>query len=85
MDFCLLLIIWVKILVKSYKQKLADHDKQSATYAFKIASKRGIQKRAEPAADLISNKNEDKITQVSRTSPQNNSETVTNEEKKYGA
>ena len=38
-----------------------------------------IQKTAEAAGDLISNKIANKITKVSKISQQNNSETVTNE------
>ena len=41
----------------------------------KAVSKRAIQKRAEAADDLIGNKIADSITKVSKTSPQNNSET----------
>ena len=46
----------------------------------KLLQKRGIQKIAEATGDLIGNKIADKIIKVSRTSPQNNSETVTNGE-----
>ena len=41
----------------------------------KAASKRAIQKTAEATDDLIGNKIADSITKVSKTSPQNNSET----------
>ena len=41
----------------------------------KAVSKRAIQKTAEEADDLIGNKIADSITKVSKTSPQNNSET----------
>ena len=41
----------------------------------KAVSKRAIQKTAEAADDLIGNKIADSITKVSKTSPQNNSET----------
>ena len=41
----------------------------------KAVSKRAIQKTAEAADDLIGNKIADNITKVSKTSPQNNSET----------
>ena len=63
-----------------------DHAKQSVTYALKIASKkkkkkeRKLKKIAVATADLIANKIADKITKVLKTSPQNSSETVTNEE-----
>ena len=65
---------------------MLDHAKQSVTYALKIASKkkkkkeRKLKKIAVATADLIANKIADKITKVSKASPQNNSETVTNEE-----
>ena len=45
-----------------------------------MLQKRGIQKIAEATGDLIGNKIADKIIKVSRMSPQNNSETVTNGE-----
>ena len=61
-----------------YSEKLLDHTKQSATDAFKTASKRAIQKTAEATGDLIGNNIFDKILKVSRNSQQNNSETVTN-------
>ena len=62
-----------KNLSSKYSQKLLDDAKQSATDAIKTASKRVIQKAAEPSDDL--NKIADKITRVSKTSPKNNSET----------
>ena len=46
----------------------------------KLLQKRGIQKIAEATGDLIGNKIADKIIKVSRTSPQIDSETVTNGE-----
>ena len=49
------------------------------TDALKTFLKRVIQKTAEAAGDLISNKIANKITKVSKISQQNNSETVTNE------
>ena len=55
-------------------QNLLDHTKQSATDALKTATERAIQKTAEATGDLIGNKNADRITKVSKTSPQNNSE-----------
>ena len=48
-----------------YSQKLIDHAKQSATNAFKFASKRAIQKTTEATGDLIGNKIDSKITKVS--------------------
>ena len=49
-------------LNNNYGQKLADSGKKSATDAFKIASKRVIQKTAEATGDLIGNKIADNIT-----------------------
>ena len=84
-DFCLLLEIWETMsnnclfnLSSKYSQKTLDHAKQFATDALKIASKRVIQKTAEATGNLIGNKISDKITRVSKSSPQNNS--VTNDE-----
>ena len=45
----------------------------------KLIQKRAIQKTAEATDDLIGNRIADKIAKVSRASPQNSSETVTNE------
>ena len=70
----------IKNLSSKHSQKLIDYAKQSAIYAFKTATKRAIQKTAEATGDLIGNKIADKITRVSKTSPKNNSERVTNEE-----
>ena len=55
-----------KNLNSNYSQKLLDHAKQSALDAFKIASKRVIQKAAQATRDLIGNKIADKITKVSK-------------------
>ena len=55
-----------KKLSSKYSQKLLDHAKQSATDALKTASKRAIQ-----IAWVIA----DKITSISRTSLEYNSET----------
>ena len=49
-----------------YGQKLADSTQKSATDAFKIASKRAIQKTAEATGDLVGNKIADKITSYSK-------------------
>ena len=62
MDFCHLLKIWVKILVKKisknlhgkYSQKPLNHAKKSATYILKNSSKLVIQKTA--TGDLTGNK-----------------------------
>ena len=53
-----------KDLSGRYSQKRLDHAKQSATDAFKIASKRVIQKTAEETGDLIGNKIANKIIGV---------------------
>ena len=47
--------------------------KKYATDAFKIASKRAIQKTAEATGDLIRNKIADKITSYSKKTQQNES------------
>ena len=47
-----------------YSQKLLDHAKQSATDAFKTASKRAIQKIAKATGDLIKNEIANKISKV---------------------
>ena len=70
-----------------YSQKLLDHAKQSATESKrdrKTASKRIIQQTAEAAGGLIGNTIADKITKVSKTSPQVSLETVANETKNIG-
>ena len=71
-----------KNLRGEYNQKCLDHGKQSVADASKTASKRAIQKTAESTGDLIGNKIADRITKVSKTSHQNNLETVTNEHDK---
>ena len=67
-----------KNISSEYSQKLLDHAKQSATDVLKTASKSAIQKIVEATGDLIGIKIADKITRVSKFSPQNNS--GTNEE-----
>ena len=69
-----------KSLKSKYSEKLFGHAKQSATDAFKNASKRAIQKTLEATSNLIGNQIAHKITAVSKNSPQNNS--VSNEEKR---
>ena len=64
-----------KNLSCKYCQKRLDHAKQSTTDALKTASKRVIRKTAETTGDLIENKIGGKITSVSKTSPENKSET----------
>ena len=71
-----------KNLSSKYSQQLLDHSKQSATDALKTASKRATQKTAEATGDLIVSKIADRITKVSKTSQQNNSETIRNEHDK---
>ena len=73
-----------KNLRSKYSHKLLDHPKQSATDALKITSKWVIQKTAKRTDDLTNNKFSDKITKVSRTSPQNSLETGINETEKIG-
>ena len=68
-----------KNLSGKYTQKLLDRAKQSATDVFKTASKRVIQKTAEcNKIDLIGNKIANRVRKCSKSSLQNNSETVTN-------
>ena len=57
-----------KNLGNKYGQKLFDSAKKSTADAIKIPSKRGTQKTAEAAGDLIGNKIADKITSVSKKS-----------------
>ena len=58
-----------KNLSGKYSQKPLHHAEQSAIDAFKIISKRVIQKIAEATDDLIGNKIAEKITKTSKTSP----------------
>ena len=53
-----------KILNGQYCQKILDHAKQSATDAFKSASKRAIQESTEATGDLTGNKLRNRITKV---------------------
>ena len=71
-----------KNLNSKFNERLLDHTKQLATDALKTVSKRAIQKTAKATGDLIGNKTADKITKLSRGSPQNNSETVESETEK---
>ena len=61
-----------KSLSNTYGQKLLDSAKKSTTDAIKTASKRVIQKTAETTGDLIGNKIADKITSISKKTPNNN-------------
>ena len=91
MGYCLLVKIWVKILVKifvklylknlssKHNQKYLDHAKQSGTDAVKIASKGTPEKTTKATGDLIDIEITNKITKASGNSPQNKSDTVTNE------
>ena len=65
-----------------YSKKLLDHAKQSATDALKASPKRVIQKAQGATVDLIGNKIANKITKISKTLQQNNSETIKNEHDK---
>ena len=67
-----------KILSGEYSRKLLNHAKQSATDAVKATSKKVIQKTADATGDFIDDKIANRITKVSKSSQQNNSETVTN-------
>ena len=68
--------------IGKYSQRLLDRAKQSATDAFKTASKRAIKKTAEATGDLIDNKIADRITKVLINLRKINSETVTSENDK---
>ena len=65
-----------------YSQKLLDHAKASTIDSLKRFFKRVIQKTAKSTCDLIGNKIANKITKVSKSLQQNNSETGTNENDK---
>ena len=62
-------------LSNKYGQKLVDTDKKSATDAFKIASKRAIEKAAEATGDLVGNTIANKITSISKKKKQQVSHT----------
>ena len=68
-----------KSINSKYSQKFFDPGTQSATDALKTSSKRGIQKTAAATGDFFINKIANEITEVSKYSQPNNSETVTNE------
>ena len=65
-----------------YSPKFLDNAKQSATGAFRTASKRVIQRTAEATDDLLGNKIAERITKISKKLQQNNSEAVTTEHDK---
>ena len=71
-----------KNLYGKYSQNLLGYAKSSATDALKTTAKKAIQQTSEEACDLVSNKIADKILKVSKNSPHNNSETVTNKHDK---
>ena len=73
---------YIEVWFTDQNPKPLDHTKQSATDEIKTVSKRAIQKTAEGTGDLIGNKIAERITKVSKISPQNNSETVTNKHDK---
>ena len=62
-------------------KKIYGYTKQLAIDALKTTSKRVIQKAAEATGNLISNKIANRITKVSRSSPQIKSEIITNRRK----
>ena len=74
MNFCLLLKIWIKLLVKKYVKAWVANIarnflimiKKSAADAPKTSSKRVIQEVAEANYDLFGNKIANKITKVSK-------------------
>ena len=66
-------------LIGKYSQKPFDLVKQSATDALKTTLKKAIQKTAGATGDLIGNEISGNITKVSKTSQQNNLETVESE------
>ena len=68
-----------KDLSSKYRQNLIDHAKQSATDVLNTASKRANQKTTKATGDLSGNKIDDKIIKISKTTPQNNAETVESE------
>ena len=72
----------IKRLSGNYDKKLLDHASKSARDALQASSKRLIQETAKAIGYLIGNKIADKIIKVSIASPQNNSETITNEHEK---
>ena len=57
-----------KKINNKYSQKSFDTARKSTTEAIKTASKRPVQRIAEPTGDLIGNKNADQITSISKKS-----------------
>ena len=66
-----------KNLNGKYSPKLLAHTKQSRIDTLIATSRKVVQKAAKVAGNLIGNKNANRITKVSRSSLQNNSETIT--------
>ena len=66
-----------KNLNGKYSPKLLAHTKQSGIDTLIAISRKVVQKAAKVAGSLIGNKNANRITKVSRSSLQNNSETIT--------
>ena len=66
-----------KNLNNKYGQKLVDTAKKCLTDAFKIASKRAIQKTAEATGDLVGNTIANKITSISKKNKKKNSNWTT--------
>ena len=63
---------FTKSFSNKYGKKIFDNTKKSKIDAIKTASKRAIQKTAEATGVLIGNTTADKITSVSKRSPNNN-------------
>ena len=63
----------------NYSQELVDHAKQSVTDALKTTSKSVIKKKSRSNWWFDFNKLTERITKVSKSLPQINSETITNE------
>ena len=59
-----------------WNSKQSNYAKESATDVLKNASKKAIQKKSEANGNLLGNKVANKVTKVSRGSPQNDSEAV---------
>ena len=63
---------FTKSFSNKHGKKIFDNTKKSKIDAIKTASKRAIQKTAEATGVLIGNTTADKITSVSKRSPNNN-------------
>ena len=71
-----------KNLNSKYSQKPLHHAKQSVIDAIKSFLKRLIQKAADATGDLAGNEIANRVTKVSKSLLQNNSEIITNEHDK---